>query len=129
MKSTLLSVALILGLAGTASADPLLGTWRTAPDDNGHTGLIEVVVCGTSLCGTLVEAFDENGNTMASPNIGRAIIWDTNPTGDGGYRGRIYAPDRDSTYNSALTLSGNTLRVCGRLLGIQRCGGDWTRAN
>jgi uncharacterized protein (DUF2147 family) len=129
MKSTLAGIALSLGMAGMAMADPLLGTWRTAPDDNGHTGLIEVVVCGTSLCGTLVEAFDENGNTMASPNIGRAIIWDTNPTGDGGYRGRIYAPDRDSTYNSSLTLSGNTLQVCGRLLGIQRCGGSWTRTN
>jgi uncharacterized protein (DUF2147 family) len=130
MKTTLLSAVLALGLAGAAWADPLLGTWRTAPDDNGDTGLIEVTVCGTSLCGTLVEAFDSAGSSIASPNIGRAIIWDTNPTGDGSsYRGRIYAPDRDATYNSRLSLSGNTLRVCGRLLGIQRCGGDWTRVN
>jgi len=130
MKKLVLSAALILGLATAASADPLVGTWRTAPDDNGDTGLIEVTICGTSLCGTLVQAFDSAGNTMSSPNVGRQIIWDTNPTGDGSsYRGRIYAPDRDSTYNSRLTLSGNTLRVCGRLLGIQRCGGDWTRVN
>jgi uncharacterized protein (DUF2147 family) len=129
MKATVLSLAMVLGLAGGALADPLVGTWRSAPDDNGDTGLIEVTVCGTSLCGTLVEAFDSAGNSIASPNIGRQIIWDTNPTGDGGYRGRIYAPDRDSTYNSRLTLSGDRLQVCGRLLGIQRCGGDWTRVD
>jgi uncharacterized protein (DUF2147 family) len=46
------------------------------------------------------------------------IIWDTNPTGDGStYRGRIYAPDRDATYNSRLTLSGNTLRSAGGFWG------------
>ncbi len=130
MKSLVAGLALAMGLSGAAMADPLVGTWRTAPDDNGDTGLIEVTICGTSLCGTLVEAFDSSGNSMASPNIGRQIIWNTNPTGDGSsYRGRIYAPDRDSTYNSRLTLSGNTLQVCGRLLGIQRCGGDWTRVN
>jgi len=123
------AAVIAIALGSAASADPLLGTWRTAPDDNGHTGLIEVSVCGTSLCGTLVQAFDGSGAEMASPNIGRQIIWDTNPTGDGGYRGRLYAPDRDATYNSRLTLSGDTLEVCGRFLGMQRCGGNWTRAN
>ena len=129
MKRMLGAAVFALFVGTAAQADPLVGTWRTAPDDNGNTGLIEVVVCGTSLCGTLVEAFDGAGATMASPNIGRQIIWDTNPTGDGGYRGRLYSPDRDATYNSRLTLSGNTLQVCGRLLGIQRCGGNWTRVN
>lgn len=125
----LAAAAVAMALGSAASADPLVGTWRTAPDDNGHTGLIEVSVCGTSLCGTLVQAFDASGGQMASPNIGRQIIWDTNPTGDGGYRGRLYSPDRDAEYNSRLTLAGNRLQVCGRLLGIQRCGGDWTRVN
>ena len=44
MKRALLAAALTLGLGTVAQADPLVGTWRTAPDDNGHTGLIEVVL-------------------------------------------------------------------------------------
>jgi uncharacterized protein (DUF2147 family) len=63
------------------------------------------------------EAFDSRGQLMPRPISAAQIIWDTNPTGDGrAIRGRIYAPDRDATYNSRLTLSGNTLVVCGRLL-------------
>ena len=65
MKSLVAGLALAMGLSGAAMADPLVGTWRTAPDDNGDTGLIEVTICGTSLCGTLVEAFDSSGNSMA----------------------------------------------------------------
>jgi len=39
----LVMMAAVLGLgAGMASAEPLLGTWQTAKDDNGHSGLIEV---------------------------------------------------------------------------------------
>ncbi len=130
MRKTLLSAVALAGLAMPAMADDLIGNWRTAPDDNGNTGIVQVVQCGTSLCGTLVQAFDSSGAQIASDNIGRQIIWDTNPTSEAGqYRGRLYSPDRDAEYNSRLTLSGNSLAVCGRLLGIQRCGGDWTRVN
>ena len=50
-------VALVLALAaGTASADPLEGLWRTAPDVNGHEGLVRIAPCGPALCGTLISA-------------------------------------------------------------------------
>jgi len=112
-----------------ALADDLIGSWRTAPDDNGHSGLVEVGVCDSSLCGTLVEAFDASGASVASDNIGRQIIWDTLPRGDGEYRGRIYAPDRDQEYRSKLQLNGDTLVVSGCVMGgaICREGGQWTR--
>jgi hypothetical protein len=95
---------LALGLAAAAWADPLLGTWRTAPDDNGDTGLIEVTVCGTSMCGTLVEAFDSAGSSMRRPISVAQIIWDTQP--DRGWQ-QLPRPhlcaDRDATYNSSLS--------------------------
>ena len=122
MRTTLLGLALAFGLAGAASADPLLGSWRTAADDNGHSGLIEVTVCGRSLCGELVGAFDENGNPMQSPNIGRLIIWDTNPTQGGDYVGRVYSPDRDEEYDSRLVLTGDSLSVSGCRRGLRRAG-------
>ena len=43
----LMMMTAVLGLsAGAAMADPLEGSWRTTPDDNGNTGLIEVPPCG-----------------------------------------------------------------------------------
>lgn len=125
---TLIVAAMLAVLGGAASADPLEGLWRTAPDDNGNTGLIQVQPCGDALCGTLVQAFGPDGAEIASPNIGRQIIWDTRPQGDGAtYRGRVYSPDRDQEYRSRLILSGSSLSVSGCVFGICREGGIWAR--
>jgi uncharacterized protein (DUF2147 family) len=126
MKTLLLSAALAC-LAAGAMAEPLVGTWRTAKDDNGNSGLIQVKPCGAALCGTLVKAFDKAGKSMESPNIGRKIIWDTKPVGDGEYRGMVYSPDRDAEYKSKLVLTGDKLSVSGCRIGICREGGVWTR--
>jgi uncharacterized protein (DUF2147 family) len=128
MKAMVLGAVFAL-VAGMASADPLEGMWRTAKDDNGNSGLIQVAPCGAKLCGTLVKAFDGAGKEMASPNIGKKIISETAPAGDGIYKGKVWSPDRDKTYSSRLTLSGNTLAVEGCVLGICRDGGKWKRAN
>ncbi|MDG1128718.1 DUF2147 domain-containing protein [Seohaeicola saemankumensis] len=125
-KTALFAAALVLG-AGGALAEPLLGTWRTAPDDNGNTGLIEVAPCGQQICGTLVKSFDSAGKEMASPNTGRQIISETVSAGGGSYKGKVWSPDRDKTYNSRLELSGDTLKVSGCVFGICRDGGSWSR--
>jgi uncharacterized protein (DUF2147 family) len=119
--------ALAALLAGAAAADPLEGTWQTARDDNGNFGFVEIAPCGPALCGTLVRAFGPDEAEIASPNVGRPIIWDTVPQGDGSYRGRVYSPDRDQEYASRLVLSGDSLAVSGCVLGICREGGTWAR--
>lgn len=127
MKRLLAAAAFAL-LGTVAAADPLEGSWRTAADDNGNSGLIEVSVCGDALCGVLVKAYGPDGAEIASPNIGRQLIWDTHPTGDGEtYQGRVYSPDRDQEYASRLVLTGDSLSVSGCVFGICREGGVWSR--
>lgn len=75
----------------------------------------------------LVGAFGPDGAEIESPEIGRQIIWDTVPQGDGTYRGRVYSPDRDQEYSSRLVLQGDALSVSGCVLGICREGGTWAR--
>ncbi|NPD21054.1 DUF2147 domain-containing protein [Alterinioella nitratireducens] len=127
MKKALLGAALLIGLAGMAAADPLEGTWRTAPNENGNSGLIVVAPCGGQLCGTLTTAYDASGNEMSSPDVGRQIIWETEPQGGGEYRGRIYDPANGTTYNSRLQLNGDTLSVSGCAFFVCRNAGTWTR--
>jgi len=128
MKLITLAAGLSLALAGTAfAADPLEGTWRTAKDDNGNSGLIQVKPCGAALCGTLVQSFDKAGKAFKSENQGRKIISETVASGGGSYKGKVYSPDRGKTYNSKLKLSGKTLKVSGCVLGICRDGGTWTK--
>ena len=124
--SAMMTVVLCLW-AGMPAAEPLLGLWQTAKDDNGHSGLIEVTPCGETLCGELVRSFDADGQKIESDHIGRNIISETVPVGDGAYRGSIYSPDRDKTYNARLQLDGDRLQVRGCVFGICRDGGSWKR--
>ncbi|NKX43826.1 DUF2147 domain-containing protein [Roseicyclus persicicus] len=132
MRNFLLAAVALMAMGGAAMADNLIGDWRTAPDDNGNTGIIRITQCGQSLCGTLVQAFDASGAVMQSENVGRQIVWDTNPTGEAGqYRGMLYSPDRGREYRSRLQLSGNQLSVSGCVMGGAVCreGGVWQRQN
>ena len=123
------ALALSWASAGVAQ-DALEGIWQTAPDDNGNYGHIEVTPCGKLFCGILIKSFDSSGAAMASDNIGKQIIWNMKAKGDGEYaNGKIWAPDRDKTYNSRMTLVEDTVTVKGCVLGICRDGGTWTRVN
>lgn len=123
----LLTAVFVLA-AGAAMADPVEGTWKTKADDNGNFGHVQIVPCGPAFCGTLVKAFDASGAQIASPNIGKRIVWDMVAEGGGAYGdGKVWSPDRDKTYSSKMQLSGNSLSVSGCVFGICRDGGTWTR--
>ena len=127
------AVAIVLAFwAGAALAgDPVEGTWKTLPDDNGDFGYVVFAPCGERLCGTLTKSFDSKGAPTASPNIGKKIVWDMLDRGKGHYdSGKIWAPDRDKTYASVMDLKGDTLSVAGCILGGLICRSQkWARVN
>jgi uncharacterized protein (DUF2147 family) len=130
MKHLMLAAAFVMGLAGAAAAEPVFGTWKTAPDDNGNFGYVKVEACGSKICGTLIKSFGPGGGEIESDNIGKKIVWDMVAKGGGLYSGgKVWSPDRDKTYRSKMTLSGNTLAVQGCVLMICRDGGKWSRVN
>lgn len=130
MKHLMTAAALVMGMAGAAAADPILGTWATIKDDNGNSGHIKISKCGGAICGTLIKSFDSNGKVFKSENQGRKLIWDMNSDGGGKYSGgKVFSPDRGKTYNGKLVLSGNSLTVKGCVLGVCRSGGTWKRVN
>ncbi len=131
MKSLMLAAAaVLLGVsAGAVLADPVTGLWKTEPGDTGGYLHVNVAPCGAEICGTIQAAFDASGKASAEyENLGKRMIWSMKPKGNGAYGGgKIWAPDRDKTYNSKMQLSGNHLKVEGCVLGICR-GQVWTRA-
>ncbi len=129
MKTFMTTLAAFALSATAAMADPAEGRWSTQPDDNGNTGIITITLCGNTLCGTLTESRRGNGDTFASENIGRQIVWDMEPRGGGQYRsGQVWSPDRDQTYRASMDLAGDRLTVAGCFLIICR-DQVWTRAN
>jgi uncharacterized protein (DUF2147 family) len=121
----------VLFMASTALADPVDGLWKTAPQDDGSYGFIKVAPCGDKICGTLLKGVNAAGEVATTGgNIGKQIIWDMVANGDGSYGGgKIWAPDRDKTYDSEMILENAALRVRGCILGICRDGGLWTRVD
>lgn len=129
MKRILILLAVVIGMASPAfAADPLEGVWQTAPDDNGNYGHVQVSPCNGKLCGVLIKSFDSSGKSTASENIGKRIIWDMVPQGNGKYgKGKVWSPDRDKTYKSKMQMNGSRVAVSGCVLGICRDGGNWTK--
>lgn len=129
MRQTIMAAMILLGAVGAARAEPLLGHWRTAPQDDGTMGIVKVAPCGPALCGTLIASLDPGGKEVDNPENGMLILSETTARGGGEYRGKIYAPDRDTTYHSRLELEGDTLKVSGCVMGICRDGGRWQRVD
>ena len=123
------AAALTFG-AGMAMADPVVGTWKTEPGDTGGYLHVAISKCGSAICGTIKNAFDKSGSAIGDyEHKGKKMIWDMKAQGEGYYKGgKIWAADRDKTYKSKMTLSGNTLDVQGCVLGICR-GQAWNRVN
>jgi uncharacterized protein (DUF2147 family) len=129
MRQAVMAAVILMGAAGVARADPLLGDWKTARQDDGTSGIVRVAPCGAALCGSLIRSFDASGKEVANPGNGMLILSETVARGGGDYRGKVYAPDRDMTYASRLELRGDSLRVSGCVMGICRDGGLWQRAD
>lgn len=129
MKLKLTLAATLIALAGTASADPVHGLYKTQPDDNGNFGHVELYDCGGATCGVIRKAFNGSGQEIASDNIGKRMLWDMNADGGGSYSGgKIWAPDRDKVYSSKMELSGKSLSVSGCVLVVCRSQA-WTKLN
>ena len=124
--------ALVLALAPAGAAgDPIVGTWRTTPGEQGGFLHVEMAPCGARFCGTIVKAVNAAGEVGRDyEHLGKAMIRDMRADGDGRYSGgTIWAPDEDKTYGLRLSLTEAGLAVRGCVLGFCRDAGVWTRVD
>ncbi|SFT81049.1 DUF2147 domain-containing protein [Sedimentitalea nanhaiensis] len=125
-KKIVLGAVVALGLAGGAMADPVEGTWQTEVDDGAYAH-VAMAPCGGAFCGTMVRTFNSGGE-YKSPNIGKKLILDMVPQGDGTYKGKAWRPSNGKTYIGKMTLKGDTLYPAGCVLGGLLCFDQtWTR--
>lgn len=127
MRHIFLITAVAALFAGPALAEPVLGTYKTQPGDEGNFAHVQIYQCEDAICGVIRKAFNASGQEIESDNVGKRMIWAMQADGNGKYsKGKIWAPDRDKTYRSKMELSGNSLEVSGCVLGICR-GQTWSR--
>ena len=122
-------VGAFLGIAlgaGAAMADPVLGTWKTEPDD-GSFAHIQMAPCGPKICGVIARTFNASGEYQ-SPNLGKTLVIDMVAAGGGKYNGQVWRPSNNKIYTGKMTLSGNELALRGCVAGGLIClKQDWVR--
>jgi uncharacterized protein (DUF2147 family) len=126
MKTTLALTTALLGLATMAAADPAEGIWQTQVDDGAYAH-VTLSTCGDAVCGEISRTFDSDGEYQ-SEALGRQIVIDMVPQGDGSYEGRVWRPSNDKIYVGKMELEGDRMRLQGCVLGGLICSGQtWAR--
>ena len=128
MTKLMTTVAALMVAAGTAGADPLVGTWQTEPDD-GAFAHVQIAPCGANFCGTIARTF-KDGTEYTSPNKGKTLVIDMAPQGEGKYQGQVWRPSNDKIYLGKIALDGDSMRLSGCVAGGLLCSKQsWARIN
>ena len=126
MKQLLLGGIVAMAAGGAALADPVEGVWQTEPDEGSYAH-VQMAPCGPAICGTFLKTFKEGGEYQ-SPNLGKKVVIDMMPNGDGSYSGQVWRPSNDKIYTGKMKLSGNSLAMSGCVMGGLICSKQtWTR--
>ena len=118
MKSALIAAALAL-FATVAAADPIEGMWQTQEDDGAYAH-VKVKPCGPNFCGKIVRTF-KDGAEYKSENLGKKIVIDMAPQGDGFYTGEVWRPSNKKIYLGKIQLSGKSMSLKGCVAGGLFC--------
>ena len=125
MKTTILAAAFALA-SGAAFADPIEGLWQTQPDDGAYAH-VQIAPCGANFCGTIVKTFNTGGEYQ-SPNLGKQIVSNMAPKGNGAYEGKVWRPSNGKTYLGKIALNGKTMKLAGCVAGGLICAKqNWTK--
>jgi uncharacterized protein (DUF2147 family) len=127
MKKTILATVVGITWAGAALAtDPAIGVWKTQPDDGAYA-YVKMVPCGAAICGTIQRTFKDEGEYM-SENLGKKLVIDMVPNGNGDYAGKVWRPSNNKIYNGKMSVSGNNLKLSGCVAGGLICSKQsWQR--
>jgi len=99
--------------AGPLCADTIEGVWQTQPDRKGGYAHISSQPCGAAFCGTVIRAYNADGNQIVTPAVGRKVFWDVKPGADGIYYGRAWVPAFNSEYDGQIQMLGGRMKVSG----------------
>ena len=126
MKRFAMAAVAVMMSAGTGLAEPALGTWKTEVDDGSYAH-VEMVKCGSNVCGTIARTF-RNGGEYKSENIGKMLVRNMEPQGGGRYEGRVWRPSNNKIYIGKMDVNGNSLKLRGCVAGGLICAKqNWTR--
>ena len=126
MRLGIFAIAFACCAGGAMAQDAAIGTWQTQVDD-GNFAYVQMEMCGANVCGVIARTFNDTGEYQ-SENIGRQLVIDMVPQGDGTYEGSVWRPSNDRIYIGRMTLEGDQLTLRGCVAGGLFCARQtWAR--
>lgn len=119
IRLTALTAAFVLSAGAALAADPIEGIWQTQPDE-GSFAFVQIKPCGPAFCGKIVKTF-KGKDEYKSPNLGKPIVIDMTPDGNGGYKGKVWRPANNKIYQGKIALSGKNMSLSGCVAGGLIC--------
>lgn len=129
MKKILLAMIAMFAMTTAAAAqDAAVGIWQTEADDGAFAHVV-ISPCGNAFCGVIQRTFRDGGTEYQSENIGKQLVIDMVPNGDGTYSGSVWRPSNNKIYVGKMQVNGNALRLQGCVAGGLICASqNWVRA-
>ncbi len=122
----ILAASLFAFATATAAQEAALGVWQTEVDDGAYA-YITIAPCGEAVCGVISRTFNAEGEYQ-SENLGKLLVIDMVPQGDGAYEGRVWRPSNNKIYIGKMDVNGNALRLRGCIAGGLLCSSqNWVR--
>ncbi|NYI29295.1 DUF2147 domain-containing protein [Sulfitobacter geojensis] len=116
----------VMGAGAAWAADPAVGTWQTQVDDGAYAH-VKMAPCGGAVCGTIARTFNSDGE-YKSKNLGKKLVIDMKPSGDGSYKGNVWRPSNGKIYIGKMSVSGASLKLSGCVAGGLICSKQtWKR--
>jgi uncharacterized protein (DUF2147 family) len=127
MKKLALTAALALFTLPAMAQEDAVGWWKTQVDDGAYAH-VEIKRCGDGMvCGWIRRTFDDTGEYQ-SENIGKPIVINMAPQGNGSYRGQVWRPSNDKIYVGKMEIEGAQMDLKGCVAGGLLCASqNWTR--
>ena len=127
MKKFLGAAITSIALAtGAMAQDIAEGIWQTEVDDGAYAH-VTMAPCGAAFCGVISRTFNADGEYQ-SANLGKTLVIDMVPVGDGAYEGSVWRPSNDKIYIGKMTVAGDALRLRGCVMGGLLCSSqNWVR--
>jgi uncharacterized protein (DUF2147 family) len=111
LRTAMLAATILVSGSASALADPIEGTWLRP-----STGtLVRYEKAGDQYCGTVMTGEHEGKSIGCMQNAGSE------------YKGNVIAVDEGKTYTGKATITGDTMKLYGCVLGILCKGEDWQR--
>jgi uncharacterized protein (DUF2147 family) len=106
-----IAVAAVAVAVNHAHAETPVGLWQSPPDSSGIVLHVRTRPCGQGICGQVERVKNLRGYDAPSRAVGRVVLVDLVPSGDGSFSGQLREPYGDTAVQALMKVQGDVMQI------------------